>query len=465
MQKLIIKKFNDIEELSLELKKLVVLGGMDRANKTAIHKMILFFRSCREVVYDILEQDRAINIFFIDYFINRMTSSFLNDLMYGSPKLYQDFDIIFKFTEDCFARIQFQDDNVIKLHFSDTASFSDDAPMQNAKHQTFLELLDDIEAYRVAFVFGQDEKWNYKDAKVFSTKRYHAYKNLTQRIDEFFGDKRSFLAIPALKEVALPMSSEIRGLRGKKEFRVEGLMAHFFRFIRRPSLTLSSNFRESIKRYKKFVDPNPSFPTKHNQRQRYCLAQAEFINGFLESELLKGYFDQSRYPGHLFTDDGRGVTFDRMDSSLQSIFYILSLCFTSILEDQSWVLLLEEPEGHLNPEEQKRFTQFLMFWLKHGKHTLLLSTQSAHVLATLNTMLYAKGIIEQEKEPTYLADAYLLDERFLIDRADIEIFELEEGTLLPALEGEPAFIPQEIITRLLGNPFADIEALHQKFSR
>lgn len=125
----------------------------------------------------------------------------------------------------------------------------------------------------------------------------------------------------------------------------------------------------------------------------YALAQAlerELIKG----EIVLGQVGEERYPEIKYSFQDVQIPLRRASSTVSELA-ALSLYLKYLVEAES-VVIVEEPEAHLHPENQRLLARFLVRLVRAGV-ALLLTTHSEYLLEQLNNFVLLSRISPEER--------------------------------------------------------------------
>ena len=90
MQKIIIKNFGAIAYAEIEIKKVLVLIGEQASGKSTIAKLIYFFKTLRDDVFNQIYRDKQKDYFDVDFDVfGVLNEKFYN--WFGSPERLSNF--------------------------------------------------------------------------------------------------------------------------------------------------------------------------------------------------------------------------------------------------------------------------------------------------------------------------------------------------------------------------------------
>ena len=118
--------------------------------------------------------------------------------------------------------------------------------------------------------------------------------------------------------------------------------------------------------------------------------------------------------------------------------------------------IIEEPELNLFPSAQKELMQYLVDKTMNYGNTILLTTHSPYVLASLNTMLaaYKSGLIDKE------ATSKVIPQKYWLNPDDISVYELlSDGTCEDIVDRDEKLIKAEKIDVISNTLNEQFEAL------
>jgi len=165
--------------------------------------------------------------------------------------------------------------------------------------------------------------------------------------------------------------------------------------------------------------------------------------------------------------DGKGVIRKRGEeeflnlhtaaSGYQStIPVVLLMEYYISIRKKAKTFIIEEPELNLFPSAQKELMQYLVDKTMNYGNTMLLTTHSPYVLASLNTMLaaYKSGLVDRQ------ATSKVIHEKYWLSTDDISVFELlSDGTCEDIVDREEKLIKAEKIDVISNTLNEQFEAL------
>jgi predicted ATP-dependent endonuclease of OLD family len=137
-------------------------------------------------------------------------------------------------------------------------------------------------------------------------------------------------------------------------------------------------------------------------------------------------------------------------SGQQETFWIIIILNYFLSAKRAVSLIIEEPEAHLFPEAQRDLTYLISLLANQQGNQVLLTTHSPYILASLNNLLkaYTVGQLEQNKE----AVGKIIDPLLWVNPERVYVGYMENGEIRPILNPEL----QQIEHDLLDNVSNDI---------
>jgi predicted ATP-dependent endonuclease of OLD family len=396
MQKLIVKRqFLGVQPCEIEFDRFLLLIGEQASGKSTIAKLIFFFQTLPDVIYDmsVKAHSKSDLLDYKDSIYTTIQSKFLETFGFASQN--ESFDIEFNYKKNVRIKI-FQGGNTQLYVIFES----------NNLHDTVIKSVKDyIESKRLdikvdEFTFRQKLK-NELDLVFDRKNNENTY---------LIAGRNTIVAFPEIfekivgKEIEKLIEDEIKEQDFEKRQRLgnEMLLYKFVEWSRGIRSYFKNNGQTFEKASKNLINHN-------------ALAEIEQI----AHKILKGKY-QSAESGEQIQIEGSRLNIPLKDASSgqqESLRILQGLFLATGLNNRKEFFVIEEPEAHLYPLAQKELINAFAVFLntiEHGK--LIVTTHSPYILACINILLYAdyvsKEIGTQNGKINNISRAFWLDSSF-----------------------------------------------------
>lgn len=396
MQKLIVKRqFLGVQPCEIEFDRFLLLIGEQASGKSTIAKLIFFFQTLPDVIYDmsVKAHSKSESLHYKDSIYNTIQSKFLET--FGFAFKNESFHIEFFYKKNAHVKI-----------------FQGGHPQLNV-------------------IFESD---NLHDTVINSVKDYIESKRLDPKVDEFTfrqklkndldiifdrkNNENTFLIAGRNTIVAFPeIFEKIVGQEIEKLIEDEIKEQDFEKRQRLGNEMLLYKFVEWSRGIRNYFK---------NNGQTFEKASKSLINidALLEIEkiaqkILKGKY-QSAESGEQIQVEGSKLNIPLKDASSgqqESLRILQGLFLATGLNNRKEFFVIEEPEAHLYPLAQKELINAFAVFLntiQNGK--LIVTTHSPYILACINILLFAdyvsNEIDNQNGKISNIPRAFWLDSSF-----------------------------------------------------
>ncbi len=369
MHRIIINKLGPISHCELECCPFMTFTGMQASGKSTIAKAIYFFRTIKDDISQIA-QDQAlkelpqIDAIYITLPLGRelerkLCEKFLR--IFGSvwgmdPNMYMEYH----FTPECWIKISLVEDNNYHSAGSICIDFSHSLQCFLAGKNNTLSA--------TALGIPEDQK-----------------KSFTEELHHFFDDCEKIVYIPAGRSMITLLSTQLSYIYTTMQ-----------ESQRRTLDYCTQDYLERILRLKpEFSDGLEGLMVYSSARQQlaaHVLQQA----GDLINKVLRGSYRCKGGDERIEIDSSNYVKINFSSSGQQEAVWILNLLYYYLLGQEPIMFIIEEPESHLFPESQKYIMELIALVNNNG-HSMLITTHSPYVLGTLNNLLYAGQFSDSAK--------------------------------------------------------------------
>jgi len=371
MQKIEIRNFGPIRDLTINVKDFSLLIGPQASGKSTVAKTIYFFKSLND----------DLKKYFINSFETRDFSKFIG--VYGKS-------IRQKFL-DYFGTSFYLKDLHLKYYYSEAIWISITLEPLN-KYITpnfsqkfvnrFKRLVGNAETYakgtqrrNPAFLTTKDLIQVDSERKIFLAK-------INEQVDALFNETRELFFIPAGRSLLATLSDQIQYINARNlDFLTRS-------FVDRINL-VRPLFNKSLD---EIVEERRLLTNVKIDRNRIGLAESYI------TRILKGQYRYDREGEKILYDNDNYVRLNLSSSGQQESLWILLLIFLLILENTSVFIVIEEPEAHLYPEAQKEIVNLIALLCNQNNSQIIITTHSPYILASFNNLIFAYKVGQKNEK-------------------------------------------------------------------
>ena len=380
MQKIVIRNFGPITNAEIELKKTVVLIGEQATGKSTIAKLIYYFKSLKEDLFNKIYNESFNQDFEFDkakYLVFPLRKKFYE--FFGSTHHLRDFEIKYYYNVEGGVCLTLSLDSKKELYvkFSNAFIFGFSERIEGIRNL----IPDSTNNNNISAVLAHNqEKLKYADrlSKLLNDKFYCmqddnlfiiAGRNATVGYSESFE-----------KQFLLSLKNQSEELYKKHQQTIdETLMLDFIDRV----ISIKDTFR-------KFGDFD-SYAHILDDKKDELRAVANKIYA-----ILKGQYKIDSQGEKLVYGSNDYVYLSNASSGQQEVIRILQDIFLTIAQDSNVVRIVEEPEAHLFPVAQKKVVELLVQMANHNDNNqLIITTHSPYVLTVLNNLLFARRVVDK----------------------------------------------------------------------
>jgi predicted ATPase len=466
MQKIVIKNFGPITDAEIELKKTVVLIGEQATGKSTIAKLIYYFKSLRDDLFNKIYQSSVSNDTFefnyTTFLLIPSREKFYD--FFGSTMHMRDFEITFYYDVDRnkYLKLTLNQDKKLDSYFSDSFNLK--------------EVGTQIKGIRKMFISGKVNEDNISEVLLFNQEKLKYAEKLSNILKELFNCKQEeelFVISGRNATVGYSESFENQFLLDAHTQYAEKLHEKSFRKKQQTiDETLMLDFMKRVVAMKgllkKFGGFEGFIKTLNNP------AEKEKMKAVLLSieDIMKGKYKIDTFGEHLIISNlGRQerVGLSNSSSGQQEVIRILQDIFLTILYNKNVLRIVEEPEAHLFPIAQKIVIELLMQMANNNDNNqLIITTHSPYVLTVLNNLLFAQRVIDKNNSAEEEISRIISKEsRMKADDFSAYVLQNEDGNVSSKsiIDGLTGMITQnylDTVSEMLSNEFNALYEIHAK---
>ena len=414
MQKIEIRNFGPIKDLSLDIKDFMLFIGPQASGKSTIAKTIFFFKSLNDDLVkffmELLEKNESLNSP-IRAFEKVVRQKFLD--YFGSSAPLKGLNLHYVYTESIWMTITLEE-----KHSYITPKFSPDFIKQvKLLSQKTNEFHESLEQSNVSLFSSKDliQRENAKQKFI---------SEITKRCNEVFNEERELIFIPAGRSLLATLSDQLQYIEPR---RLDFLMRTFVNKINllRPLFTKSLN---------ELITARMVLTQSEIEFSKIRLAEK------LIHKVLKGKYKFDQDGEKIFIgDSNKYVKLNFASSGQQEALWILLLLFIVILEQQNVFIVIEEPEAHLFPEAQKEISALIALLSNMKQSQVIITTHSPYILASVNNLILAHKIGKRLPEKV----TSRINKHLWINRDKIFAAMVQSGVVSEIIDPEFDIIQQE----------------------
>ena len=462
MQKIIIKNFGAIAYAEIEIKKVLVLIGEQASGKSTIAKLIYFFKSLRDDVFNQIYQDKE-----RDYFdenldvISVLQEKFYN--WFGSTKNFNnDFEIKFyyefedEFELDKSLTLTLNEDRTIRCNFSPNFY---DSSFKNSINAIKKILQKHLDIGSPEWLSHEQTKLDY--ANIIANKLNYLFSCYQSDSLYVIAGRSATVSYSELFEKYLFENVQYR-LHKNNELDI---------YSRSQAVDeiLMLEFIKRIVNNKSFLTKYESIDKKSTKPQNLdCVKKKVF-------EILKGEYINDNGEEKIIIDANKSIDIRNASSGQQEAIRILQDILVVTILGLPLLRIVEEPETHLFPVAQKSLIELLALVVnQNDDNQLIITTHSPYILTVFNNLLFSQRVVD--KNPSAEAEvAELIPKEFWLKAKDFSAYSLGNSSI----EEEPEYCESifnqqtgaikqnylDAVSEMLGGDFNALYRIHGKTFR
>jgi predicted ATP-dependent endonuclease of OLD family len=473
MQKIIIKNFGAIAYAEIEIKKVLVLIGEQASGKSTIAKLIYFFKSLRDDIFNKIYLDQnSVTFSQFDDIDQPLAKKFV--AFFGSISNLSDFEIRYYYNleEEKYLNlsvdVQKIDSDILKKVKS---KFSPNF-FSNEFKTTISNIKTEINRNLNTIVIGRGEEFIQEQKKIqyFNQLRFIL-------IDLFNSRQRNLLFIIAGRNLTVSYSELFEKYLLQDRLEQNRLITNTIDEI------LMVKFMERVKEIKNIFRRLQSFDGVIKRATEVAYDGEQYVHETQElnsikkklHEILKGEYIFDNLGEKIIVNAEMSVDISNASSGQQDVIRLLQDIFICIIERSKALRIVEEPEAHLFPVAQKSLIELLALMVNQDDdNQLIITTHSPYVLTVFNNLLFAQRVVD--KNPSAEAEvAELIPKEFWLKAKDFSAYSLGNSSIHEEPEycesifnNQTGAIQQnylDAVSEMLGGDFNYLYSLYTKTFR
>jgi len=447
MQKILIKEFQAITEMEIELSNILVLIGEQASGKSTISKLIYFFKSLPQDFIDLIFENLETDVDLRDLFWSKVRQKFYN--YFGSTRHLPDFEIEYYYDQDKFISLSLHPDRGLKFHFNPDNFFQ--SIFVNNEIRRFIQNVRQL-----------SKQTNAYERSAFQ----RVVNDLETYIKTQFNEYRLPLFIPANRNITVSYPDQF-----KLDF-YGNLRSDLVRQESNPSkiqsidLHLMISFLEQTERIKQRFKSNDFLDLVEEKeilglpvdRNTLSIAQTKI------EKILRGQYRQDQYGEKIFYDDENYVHLNNASSGQQEVIRILQDIFLILLDKEKAFRVIEEPEAHLYPQAQKLLVELFAIVLNQTDSQIIITTHSPYILSALNNLLFARRVSAKNDTVSEEVGA-IIPPISWIEPDTTDVYFLRDGRCTSIFDNETGLVDQNYLDEISEDLGADFQELYHIHAR
>lgn len=459
MQKIEIKNFGAIKNAEIEVRKILVLIGEQATGKSTISKLIYFFKSLKDDLFNQVYNAQKEEFDRLEDLIYPIRNKFYD--FFGSTLHLSKFTIIYYYSEKKFIKLSLDQRNRLLVNIDNlidpnvvftissikkvlyNKSNSDDISEQLAFEQNKLKFAQRISQI-VNLMFASNQT---------NSLFVIAGRNATIAYSDLF-EKYLFASVQSRVE-----ENSNQPTKRKLQTIDETLMLKFVE----KSLKLKSAFRK----FGNFEGLIESYAeNKSSKEELYSIKRS--IDKILRGEYLIDNWGEKIV---IDRQTNEYIYLSNASSGQQESIRILQDIFVNILDNAKVLRIIEEPEAHLFPTAQKYLIELLALMTNQNEDSqLVITTHSPYVLTLFNNLLFASRVVDKAPNSAVEVDK-IISRRHWINLEEFAAYSLGNskvdvtGYCTSVMDSDTRLIHQNYlddVSEALSADFNSLYSIHTK---
>lgn len=465
MQKIIIHNFGAIKNAEIDIKKVLVLIGEQASGKSTIAKLIYFFKSLRDDLFNQVYKAQKEDFDKLEDLIYLIRNKFYD--YFGSTLHLPDFSITYHYSNEkrivlslgANKRLVVNTGDFLNDSFAKRASQIKKILINGNNSNNTIEQLafeqDKLQhAKRLSKLINELFESNQTNSLYVIDGRNStiSYSNLFENY--FFADLQNKL----LEQSKLSADDKLKRKTDEKTSN-ESLMLSFIERVLK--------LKDIFKKFGNFEGLIESYADDDQLKQKLIAVKNQI------DKILRGKYLIDNWGEKIVINEQKNeyVYLSNASSGQKEAIRILQDIFMNILENPKFLRIVEEPEAHLFPVAQKQLIELLSLMAnQNADNQLIITTHSPYVLTVFNNLLFAKRVAE--KNPFAEAEvAEIIGKDYWLDAQDFSAYSLRnedlgiENYCESIFNEEKGTIGQnflDTVSEMLGEDFNALYQIHAK---
>ena len=405
-----IQSFGPVRRAQLDVTDIIVLNGLQSSGKSTIAKLIYFFKSLPETLYQ--------NLIIAD----DPTADLKKKLVIACRNRLMDFFGTTKHMKGLFLKYTYAENKDITVQYENRSGHAR-VKFSNALMAGLTEIAQRIKHYR-EHTEG-DRPWDLSAMQFFRADQMRFFHSVRREVKQLFVEPREMLYIPAGRSLVTTLSEELKEV---ESFRFDPLMKEFVSRINLLRRDFTKDLDEMIEDRKKLSAEPIDFDRLRAMKT-------------LIEEILQGRYRVEKGEERILLDDQNYVKIRYSSSGQQESLWILHLLFLAVLEGQAVFGVFEEPEAHLYPLTQYHLVKLIALYLGAEENQAIITTHSPYVMASLNTLLLAHQAATKNRVST----VQVIKSHCWLDGARVSAYFVEKGSIRDIYDRDSGIIDPQFI--------------------
>lgn len=411
MHQLTIDRLGPVQHCELAVRQYTVLTGFQAAGKSTVAKVIYFFRTMKDDIFQLIQQQ--------EYSKRIYGSKYASSLEDAKQRtLCGDFESLVRskflstfgssYSMDKRMRLCYRYHDDVKITISLTESRNSLTP-----NFIWVEYSPQIRSFL-------SRSWTAKDPGA-----------LRRELNELFDDPYETVYIPAGRSVLTILGSQFNYFYSTMDDAQKRLLDACTQDYLERVMRLRPQFANGLEGLGEGV---LILKTKKDLYEEALT---------LVAQILKGKYTFADGEERIWVDKDRYVKINFASSGQQETVWILNLLVYYLVAEQPVFFIMEEPESNLFPESQKLIIELISLVVGAG-NAVLLTTHSPYVLGTVNNLLYADTVGKRALQKT----AQIISRCKWIESASCAALFIENGHAEDCMDPELMQIDNSLLDQI-----------------
>jgi len=459
MQKIYIKNFGPIKEAEIEINRLLVIIGEQATGKSTISKLIYFFKSLGDDLFNQFYKSEREFLDITEDLIIPIREKYYD--IFGSTFHLPQFEIRYYFSADKWLLLTLDaETKKLRPEFSSDFMCNDfKNDLRNVK-QSIKNVERKIKSTNNLHEQLALEQEKLKLIQELSNLINKAFENKQNDSLYVIAGRNATVGYSALFEKYLFASLQTKieenrkqAFKTKEQTIDETLLLKFIERV----LKVKGLFEK----YNNTAGLINSLPDNATNINVLRITEQKML------QILKGKYRIDSFGEKIMHENNKYVYLNNASSGQQEIIRILQDIFIVLYEKQKAFRIIEEPEAHLFPLAQKHIVElFALLINQNTENQIIITTHSPYIITAINNLLFAKRVVDANNEvenevENIIPSAYHLESSWL------SAYSLSKNNTYceNILNDKTGLIKQtylDSVSDLLGSDFTNLYNLHKQ---